>query len=326
MTYLVSGGAGYIGSHMVKFLQDNGMEAVVLDNFSTGNRWAVNDCEVIEVDLLDNLKLKRFLNDRKFEGVFHFAAKSLVGESVQNPRKYYRNNIIGTLNLVHEMIQNNNNNLVFSSTAAIFGNPTSSMISEMCSKQPINPYGESKMVTEKILEDISKAEDFNVTCLRYFNAAGAHSTGLIGEFHVPETHLIPCILDTFLNRKVFKVFGNKYNTNDGTCVRDYVHVSDLASAHLKAHNNMRKNQGFQTFNLGNGSGFSVLEVLAACERVIGENISYEIVMGREGDPDTLVADSSLAKTLLNWYPKFTSMDEIVGSAWNWHNHKKRFIE
>ena len=256
MRLLIPGGAGYIGSHMVKYALENHHEVVVLDDFSTGHKWAVKNCEVLQVNLLDQEKLSKLLKGRSFDGVIHFAAKSLVGESVKKPELYYRNNIIGTLNLVSEMLKNNVNNLVFSSTAAIFGNPIASKISEDHPKNPVNPYGQSKLMVENILQDICIANDLNVTCLRYFNAAGAHASGQIGEAHDPETHLIPNILKAALSNDIsLKIFGDDYPTIDGTCVRDYVHVTDLAQAHLSSLHYMKKNKGFSEFNLGNGNGF-----------------------------------------------------------------------
>ncbi|MDC1341936.1 UDP-glucose 4-epimerase GalE [Oceanospirillaceae bacterium] len=319
MKLLIPGGAGYIGSHMVKYAQEHGHEVVVLDDFSTGHEWAIKGCEILRVNLLDQDKLAQLLKGRSFDGVIHFAAKSLVGESVQKPDLYYRNNVIGTLNLVNEMLKNGNNNLVFSSTAAIFGNPVTDKIAEDHPKNPINPYGRTKLMVEDILQDICSAYDFNATCLRYFNAAGAHESGEIGEAHDPETHLIPNILNSLLsNEKTFKVFGTDYPTHDGTCVRDYVHVTDLAQAHLLSLENMKKNKGFSAFNLGNSLGFSVLDVIRACEAVIGKSLSYEVCSQRVGDPAMLVAESSRALSFLSWVPANTDLTSIVESAHHWH--------
>ena len=319
MKLLIPGGAGYIGSHMVRYAQEHGHEVVVLDDFSTGHEWAVKDCEILRVNLLDQDKLSQFLKGRDFDGVIHFAAKSLVGESVKKPELYYRNNVVGTLNLVNEMLKNDVNNLVFSSTAAIFGNPVTYKIAEDHPKNPINPYGQSKLMVEKMLQDICSANDFNATCLRYFNAAGAHESGAIGEAHDPETHLIPNILAaTLSNESNLKVFGNDYATPDGTCVRDYVHVTDLAHAHLLGLEYMQKNKGFSVFNIGIGCGFSVLDVVKSCERVAKMCVGYEIVGRRQGDPVVLVADSSKANESLAWSPKFNSLDSIIESAFQWH--------
>jgi UDP-glucose 4-epimerase len=324
MNLLIPGGAGYIGSHMVKYAQQSGHEVTVLDDFSTGHDWAVKDCEILRVNLLDQERLAESLKGRHFDGVIHFAAKSLVGESVTRPDLYYRNNVVGTLNLVSEMIKNNVNNLVFSSTAAIFGNPITDKIAEDHPKNPINPYGQSKLMVEAFLQDICSAYDFNATCFRYFNAAGADISGTIGECHDPETHLIPNVLKSAIDGGgTLKVFGNDYPTHDGTCIRDYVHVTDLAQAHLLGLQRMSVNKGFSAFNLGNGNGFSVLDVIGSCSRVVDQALGYKIDDRRSGDPGTLVADSSAAVNELDWKPVFNSLDEIIGSAWNWHNKLNR---
>ena len=319
MKLLIPGGAGYIGSHMVKYAQDQGHEVVVLDDFSTGHEWAVRDCEILRVSLLDQDRLARSLAGRHFDGVIHFAAKSLVGESVQKPDLYYRNNVVGTLNLLSEMMHNDIHNLVFSSTAAIFGNPVTGKIAEDHPKNPINPYGQSKLMVENMLRDVCAVYDINATCFRYFNAAGAEHSGAIGEAHDPETHLIPNILkSTISGGSILKVFGNDYQTHDGTCVRDYVHVTDLAQAHLLGLAFMKDNSGFSAFNLGNGSGFSVLDVLRSCERVVKNTIPYDLAFRRAGDPATLVADSSAAIREIGWKPSFSDLDTLIESAWKWH--------
>ncbi len=323
MKLLIPGGAGYIGSHMVMYAQEHGHEVVVLDDFSTGHEWAVKGCEVLRVNLLDQDKLSQLLKGRYFDGVIHFAAKSLVGESVKKPDLYYRNNVVGTLNLVNEMLNNDINNLVFSSTAAIFGNPVTEKIAEDHPKNPINPYGQSKLMVENMLKDICSANDFNATCLRYFNAAGAHESGEIGEAHDPETHLIPNVLKAALsNESNLKVFGDDYPTPDGTCVRDYVHVTDLAQAHLLGLEYMQNNKGFSAFNLGNGDGFSVLEVIKGCEKVADTKIQFQIDGRREGDPASLVANSRNAKELLDWDGQFGCLDKIVSTALEWHKTHK----
>jgi UDP-glucose 4-epimerase len=319
MKLLIPGGAGYIGSHMVRYAQEHGHEVVVLDDFSTGHEWAVKDCEILHVNLLDQDKLSQLLKGRYFDGVIHFAAKSLVGDSVKKPDLYYRNNVVGTLNLLNEMLQNDVNNLVFSSTAAIFGNPVTDKIAEDHPKNPINPYGQSKLMVENMLQDICSVNDFNATCLRYFNAAGAHKSAEIGEDHDPETHLIPNVLKAALSEKSnLKVFGDDYPTPDGTCVRDYVHVTDLAQAHLLGLQYMQENKGFSAFNLGNGNGFSVLDVIKSCEHASNCQISYDIVKRREGDPARLVAESYKARKLLSWNVQFDSLDAIVSAALKWH--------
>jgi UDP-glucose 4-epimerase len=323
MKLLIPGGAGYIGSHMVKYAQEHGYEVVVLDDFSTGHEWAVKDCEILRVNLLHQDKLSQLLRGRHFDGVIHFAAKSLVGESVKKPDLYYRNNVVGTLNLVNEMLNNDVNNLVFSSTAAIFGNPVTDKIAEDHPKNPINPYGQSKLMVENMLQDICSANDFNATCLRYFNAAGAHDSGEIGEAHDPETHLIPNVLKAAIsNESSLKVFGDDYPTPDGTCVRDYVHVTDLAQAHLLGLEYMQNNKGFSAFNLGNGDGFSVFDVIKAAEQVVGESIEYKITPKRDGDPSVLVADSLRAISMIGWLPSSKHLNYIIKSAWDWHKDFK----
>lgn len=322
MKLLIPGGAGYIGSHMVRYAQENGHEVVVLDDFSTGHKWALKNCEILEVNLLDQDRLSKILKGRYFDGVIHFAAKSLVGESVKKPDIYYRNNVFGSLNLINEMLRNNVNNLVFSSTAAIYGNPESDKIKEDHPKNPINPYGQSKLMVERILKDICSATDLNVTCLRYFNAAGAHDSGEIGEAHNPETHLIPNILNaSLLHSNNLKVFGDDYPTIDGTCIRDYVHVIDLAQAHLLGLKYAQSTKGFSAFNLGNGDGFSVFEVIKACEKIVNTEIQYEIYERRKGDPGVLVAENTKAKNLLCWKPNYAELDMIIESAWMWHNRQ-----
>ena len=320
MKLLIPGGAGYIGSHMVKYAQEHGHDVVVLDDFSTGHDWSVSGCEIIRVNLLDQDKLARQLKGRSFDGVIHFAAKSLVGESMRKPDLYYQNNVVGSLNLVNEMLKNDVSNLVFSSSAAIFGNPETDKISEDHPKRPINPYGQSKLMVENMLQDICSAYGFNATCLRYFNAAGAHQSGQIGEAHNPETHLIPNILTSVLSSEnSLKVFGDDYPTKDGTCIRDYVHVTDLAQAHLLGIEKMQEVDGFSVFNLGNGNGFTVLDVINTCSRVMGEPINYKVDGRRAGDPALLVADDKKAKSELNWKPEYKNLTEIIESSWLWHS-------
>ncbi len=319
MKLLITGGAGYIGSHMVRFAQNLNHDVTVLDNFSTGNRWAIKDCEILEVDLLDKEALSKELSGKSFDGVIHFAAKSLVGESIEKPGLYYETNVVGTLNLVQEMLKNNINNLIFSSSAAIFGDPIMERVSESHPKNPINPYGMSKLLVESMLEDFSKFNKLNIACLRYFNAAGADLSAEIGEAHNPETHLIPNILISALkNEDDLKIFGNNYDTPDGTCIRDYIHVLDLAKAHLLALNFLEKEKGFFAFNLGNGNGFSVIDVIKECEKVLNKKINYKFSKPRMGDPPLLVADSESAKNKLLWEKNFSSLERIIETAAKWH--------
>lgn len=319
MKILVCGGAGYIGSHMVRFLVARGCEVVVFDNLSTGHREAIGNVRLIEGDLLDTVALKTFFNEHHFDVVMHFCALSLVGMSVSEPYLYYQNNVVGTLNLLQAMRAAGIGKLVFSSTAAVFGHPETALIGEDHSMRPINPYGASKLMVERILADSARAYGLRSVSLRYFNAAGADPSGEIGELHEPETHLIPNVLCAALGSgSVLRIFGDDYATRDGTCVRDYVHVNDLACAHLKAVEFMADHEGAHFFNLGNGQGFTVLEVIEAARRVTGIEITFELAPRRIGDPPQLIASSAKAREQLNWEPTFTEIDAIIESAWHWH--------
>ena len=319
MDILICGGAGYIGSHMLKWLALRGYRVTVLDNLSTGHREAVQWGELVEADLLDPASLERVFAGRRFDAVMHFCARSLVGESVAQPYDYYANNVTGTLNLLQAMQRHGVAKLVFSSTAAVFGNPVSARIDEEHPKAPINPYGASKLMVERMLQDAASAYGLRSVALRYFNAAGASPEGDIGESHQPETHLIPNALRAALGTgPALKLFGTDYPTPDGTCVRDYVHVDDLAQAHERALAYMQAHEGAHAFNLGNGQGFSVREVIEAASRVAGRAVPFEVAPRREGDPATLVASSERARAELGWSPAHASLDEIIGTAWRWH--------
>ena len=319
MDILLCGGAGYIGSHMLKWLALRGYRVTVLDNLSTGHREAVQWGELVEADLLDPASLERVFAGRRFDAVMHFCARSLVGESVAQPYDYYANNVTGTLNLLQAMQRHGVAKLVFSSTAGVFGNPVSARIDEDHPKAPINPYGASKLMVERMLQDAASAYGLRSVALRYFNAAGASPEGDIGESHQPETHLIPNALRAALGTgPALKLFGDDYPTPDGTCVRDYVHVDDLAQAHERALAYMQAHEGAHAFNLGNGQGFSVREVIEAASRVAGRAVPFEVAPRREGDPATLVASSERARAELGWSPAHASLDEIIGTAWRWH--------
>jgi len=320
MKVLVCGGAGYIGSHMVRHLIAHGHEVVVFDSLTTGHREAVGTASLVVGNLLDPAALKALFSAHRFDVVMHFCALSLVGVSVAEPYLYYQNNVVGTLNLLQAMHAAGVARLVFSSTAAVFGNPETALIDETHPTRPINPYGASKLMVERMLADAAHAYGLRSVALRYFNAAGADPSGEIGESHAPETHLIPNVLRAALGHDsgMLKVFGDDYATRDGTCVRDYVHVNDLAAAHLKGIEFMARNEGAHVFNLGNGQGFSVLEVIAAARRVTGVEIAFECVPRRAGDPPVLVASSAKARDALDWSPQFTDIDAILDSAWRWH--------
>ena len=314
---MVCGGAGYIGSHMVKMLWQKGYDVVTFDNFSTGNRWAVKWGEMFEGDLLDAEALNKMFRSFKFAAVMHFSARSLVAESVQNPALYYRNNVIGTLNLLEAMREAGVMNFIFSSSAATFGLPETEKIAESHPQLPINPYGQTKLMIEKMLHDYSKAYGLNSVSLRYFNAAGADPETEIGEAHEPETHLIPNILKAAAGGFAFPLYGIDYPTMDGTCVRDYIHIEDLCRAHLCALNYLDSHEGAFGFNLGNGKGFSVMEIVSAAEAVTGRQIDYNVLERREGDPHTLVANNILALQELEWQPEYTDISMIIETAWKW---------
>ena len=320
---LVCGGAGYIGSHMARWLALRGSKVTVLDNLSTGHREAVQWGELIEADVLDPSSLERAFNGRRFDAVMHFCARSLVGESVAEPYAYYANNVTGTLNLLDAMRRHGVTRLVFSSTAAVFGQPVADRIDEEHPRQPINPYGASKLMVERILADAASAYGLRSVALRYFNAAGASADASIGESHQPETHLIPNVLRAALGTgPALKVFGDDYPTPDGTCVRDYVHVDDLAQAHELALAYLDANPGAHAFNLGNGQGFSVREVIAAAAAVSGRPIAHAIEPRRPGDPSVLVASSGKAREQLGWRPVHTRLEPIIESALHWHQAQR----
>jgi len=318
MGILVVGGAGYIGSHMVKQLVNSGTEVITLDNLSCGYRDAVKYGEFEQGDLGDPAMLDYIFSNYSIDAVMHFAAFIEVGESVHEPAKYYRNNVINTAVLLDAMIQHDINNFIFSSTAAIFGEPEYTPIDEKHSKNPINPYGRTKLMVEQILEDYDTAYGLKSTCLRYFNAAGADPDGELGERHQPETHLIPLILQAASGRrKDIKVFGNDYPTEDGTCIRDYIHINDLCKAHLLALKRMQQIGSSARYNLGNGTGFSVQQVIDTTRKVTGKDFKVTQDERRPGDPAVLVADSKLAQQELGWKPEHTDLESIIATAWRW---------
>ena len=322
MHILVCGGAGYIGSHMARWLALRDHRVTVLDDLSTGHREAVQWGELVEADVLDPASLQRAFAGRRFDAVMHFCARSLVGESVRDPYAYYAANVTGTLNLLEAMRTHGVERLVFSSTAAVFGHPHSDRIDEDHPKQPINPYGASKWMVERILADAATAYGLRSVALRYFNAAGASPEATIGESHSPETHLVPNVLRAALGTgPALKVFGEDYPTPDGTCVRDYVHVDDLADAHLRALALLDASPGAHAFNLGNGQGFSVREVIAAAEAVSGRTIPFSVEPRRPGDPAVLVAASDKARAALGWAPQYDRQEPILETALRWHRNQ-----
>ncbi|MEH6888992.1 UDP-glucose 4-epimerase GalE [Bacillus sp. JJ864] len=317
---LVVGGAGYIGSHTVKQLLDQKFEVVVLDNLSTGHRKSVDERAILEVgDLSNAADLDRVFSNYSIDAVMHFAANSLVGESVSNPLKYYKNNVTATITLLEKMIEHGVTSFIFSSTAATYGIPETDMITEKTATNPINTYGRSKLMVEHILQDFYAAYGMKYVVLRYFNAAGAHVSGTIGEDHTPETHLIPLVLQHLLGkRESIAVFGTDYDTHDGTCIRDYIHVTDLAAAHILALQSLQNEQKTnEVYNLGNGKGFSVKEVIETCERVTEKKANVIHAERRAGDPAQLIASSEKIYNELGWKAKY-SLEEMIQTAWEWH--------
>ncbi|MBL7179275.1 MAG: UDP-glucose 4-epimerase GalE [Pseudomonadota bacterium] len=328
-TVLVTGGAGYIGSHMVKELHRKNYNTIVLDNLDYGHREAVNTGIFIQGDLGNKGLMETIFKTHPIDAVMHFSAYAYVGESVLNPRKYYQNNVANTLNLLDAMLNFNVKKFIFSSSCATYGEPIHIPITEDHPQKPINPYGYTKFMVEQILRDYSTAYHLHYVSLRYFNAAGADPDGEIGEDHDPETHLIPLTLRAAAEASglkktksgepvVLKVFGNDYQTKDGTCIRDYIHVVDLASAHILALERMMAGGKSDVFNLGNGEGYSVKEVIDTASEVSGIDIPFEYVDRRQGDPAALVGSSAKAKEKLGWKPRYATLSQIVETAWNWH--------
>jgi UDP-arabinose 4-epimerase len=322
-TVLVTGGAGYVGAHACKALAAAGYRPVVFDNLTNGHREHVNWGQLIEGDLLDVKRLSEAMHDINPIAVLHFAALAYVGESMRSPATYYRNNVVGTLNLLDAMRECHVARLIFSSTCAIFGLPQTPTIDESHPQLPINPYGASKLMIERLLRDYDSAYGIRSISLRYFNAAGADSDAQIGEWHEPETHLIPLVLQAALGERLaVDVYGTDFATPDGTCVRDYVHVGDLAHAHVLALRALEQGAHTTAFNLGIGRGYSVRDVIDVCSRVTGRDIAWNAAPRREGDPPILVANAQRAGTLLGWRPRYECLDDIVASAWRWHSHEK----
>jgi UDP-glucose 4-epimerase len=315
-TILVVGGAGYIGAHMVKMLLATGYRVVTLDNLSGGYRDAVLGGDFVFGDIADREGLERLFAGYNFAGVMHFASFIQVGESVQKPGKYYQNNLAATLNLLDAMVAHGVKTFIFSSTAAIFGEPRYTPIDEQHPKQPINPYGLSKWMIEQILADYDRAYGLKSVCLRYFNAAGADPDGQLGERHVPETHLIPLVLQAASGRRdAITVYGQDYDTPDGTCIRDYIHINDLCQAHLLALEQLLSGAESAAYNLGNGAGFSVKQVIEVAKEVTGKAIPVLMGERRGGDAARLVADSKRAQTVLGWQPQYADLATIIAHAW-----------
>lgn len=319
MAILITGGAGYIGSHTVKYFIEQNEEVIVVDNLQSGHEEAIQLEKFYKIDIRNKDQLNKVFNSHNIEAVVHFAANSLVGESMEKPYEYYHNNVYGMLCLLDIMKENKVNKIVFSSTAATYSEPKRTPILENDETNPTNTYGETKLAMEKMMKWFDQAYGTKFVSLRYFNAAGAHESGLIGEDHHPETHLIPLILQVPLaKRDKIYIFGDDYPTKDGTCLRDYIHVMDLASAHYKALEYLRKGNNSDVFNLGNGNGYSVRETIEVARKVTGHPIPAEVKERRLGDPAILIASSEKAKSVLGWKPKFDSLEKIIADAWRWH--------
>lgn len=329
MAILVCGGAGYIGSHTVHELIEKNEDVVIIDNLQTGHRQAVRpQAKFYQADIRSAKVLDQIFSENKIEAVIHFAANSLVGESMMDPLKYLNNNVYGMQILLESMVRHGIDKIVFSSTAAVYGEPKRVPILEDDETNPTNPYGETKLMMEKMMKWVNKAHGISFVSLRYFNVAGALEDGSIGEDHSPETHLIPLILQVPLNKRShITVYGEDYNTPDGTCIRDYIHVIDLADAHIRALNYLRANNSSNIFNLGNGRGFSVKEMIDAAKAATKEEITVVIGERRPGDPAQLIASSEKAQQVLGWKPHYTSVEKIIVTAWRWHkNHPNGFTE
>ena len=317
-TILVTGGAGYIGSHVVKELHRQGHQPIIYDNLQTGHQKAVKDDLFIEGDLSDQERLRETFHSYHIEVVMHFAADCLVGESVKNPLKYFNNNVRNSLQLLEILEENKIRKFVFSSSAAVYGEPKKIPIPEEHPCIPTNPYGETKWIFEKVLQNFQNLGKLNYISLRYFNAAGADPEGELGEDHSPETHLIPLVLKAALNGDFVPIYGTDYETPDGTCIRDYIHVTDLAQAHILAFNKLEQGGMSGIYNLGNGNGYSVREVIETAKKVTGKNIAAVESSRRPGDPARLVASSEKIRKDLGWVPKFPDLETIIKTAWKWH--------
>lgn len=323
MKVLVTGGAGYIGSHMVKVLLEKGHEVVVVDSLERGFRDAIDErAKFVEGNLLDKSFVEQIFSTDHFDGVIHFAAYIAVGESMEFPGMYFENNTTGALHIIQAMQKNNINNFIFSSTAAVYGTPVTIPISEDHQKKPESPYGESKLMVEKMLQWFHDRTGLQFIALRYFNASGASLDASIGERHDPETHIIPNVIKAALGNSTFKLFGNDYDTPDGTCIRDYIHVLDLCEAHILALEKLSKDGGASFYNVGTGKGYSNKEVVEMVKKVSGVDLQIEFAERRPGDPNQLIADASKIKAELGFEPKYSDLETITTTAWKWHSSRK----
>jgi UDP-glucose 4-epimerase len=323
MTVLITGGAGYVGSHVLRRLRADGVPCVVLDNLSRGHRELVVDADLVVGDIADGALVRQIIGDYRVSSVMHFAAYAYVGESTASPLMYYANNVAATVTLLRAMVESQVKTIVFSSTCATYGVPEAIPITEDHPQRPINPYGMTKLMVERILQDADRAHGVRAVVLRYFNAAGADPSGAIGEWHEPETHLIPLALQVAAgHRDAVEIYGTDYPTADGTCVRDYIHVVDLAQAHVLGMRYLESGHPSAVFNLGNGSGFSVQQVIDSVEKVTGRPVPSKVAPRRPGDPPTLVGSADRARRGLGWTPRFDTLEAIVETAWTWHGSRR----
>lgn len=321
MKILVTGGAGYIGSFMTKRLLDDGHEVTVADSLERGHREAVSPKAIFaQGNLLDKVFVEQLFKN-KFDAIVHFAGFISMGESMENPYLYFQNNVFTSLNLLEEMAKTGNNNFIFSSSAGVYGNPEQVPIPETSKTRPTNPYGESKLMVEKIMGWYGKTKQISTVALRYFNAAGASLDGTMGENHIPESHIIPKVMKALMENKEFKLFGTDYQTKDGTCVRDYIHVLDLVEAHVSAIKKIQTNPGNDVYNVGTGMGFSNKEIIGMVEKVSGQKVQVAESPRRPGDADELIADSAKIRDDLGFSPKYSDLETIIKTAWQWHNEK-----
>lgn len=320
LSVLVCGGAGYIGSHVVLELIKKNYEVIVIDNFSTGHKFLVNKKSKFYEGSIKNCNLiNKIISENKIDAVINLAGFSQVGESFLNPEKYYKNNVVGLIKLLEIMIKKKVKNIIFSSSAAVYGNNCDRYISESSLTNPNSVYGKTKLICENIISDYAKAYNINFVILRYFNVSGANYKYNIGEFHLPETHIIPKIFQSIIKKEKIKIFGDDYKTKDGTCVRDYIHVSDVANAHVIVLKNITKNTNInKIYNLGNSKGYSVLDILKKCEKIICEKIDFEFVDRRKGDPDILISNCEKIKKELDFETRFSNLENIINTAWKWH--------
>lgn len=324
MKILVTGGAGYIGSFMVKHLVERGDEVVVTDSLERGHKEAIDPrAKFYQGNLLDKNFVATIFSENKFDAVINFAGFISMGESMENPYIYFQNNVFSALNLMEEMVKTGGNNFIFSSSAGVYGNPLNLPIPEDHPANPENPYGESKLMVEKLMKWYQKTHGLNSVALRYFNAAGAALDGSMGEKHSPESHIIPNIINSLLENKPFNLFGNDYKTKDGTCVRDYIHVLDLVDAHVLAIEKLKSNPGNYIYNVGTGNGYSNKDIVGAIEKASGKKVSVQVSPRRPGDADELVADVIKIKSELNFNPKYSDLETIVSSAWQWHHRNDK---